>query len=194
MINYLKIVKEFLIKNRNYIFTTIWFLIFFIITSLFLPISEDLKNTLIKQITEYVSTIQTNNNLVLMWRIFLNNSFVSLLIVLFWFLLSIWWIFMMFSNVFITWLVLNISIEKIWLAKSLLAILPHGIIEISAILLSVALWFKITVLTVKKIWNWKKTSIKNELKEILVFYWSVILPLLLVAAFIESFITPLFLK
>jgi len=194
MINYLKIVKEFLIKNRNYIFTTIWFLIFFIITSLFLPISEDLKNTLIKQITEYVSTIQTNNNLVLMWRIFLNNSFVSLWIVLFWFLLSIWWIFMMFSNVFITWLVLNISIEKIWLAKSLLAILPHGIIEISAILLSVALWFKITVLTVKKIWNWKKTSIKNELKEILVFYWSVILPLLLVPAFIESFITPMFLK
>lgn len=194
MINYLNFVKEFLIKNRNYIFTTIWFLVFFIIISLFLPINEDLKNTLIKQITEYVSTIQTNNNLVLMWRIFLNNSFVSLLIILFWFLLSIWWMLIMFSNIFITWLVLNISIEKIWLTKSLLAILPHGIIEITAILLSVALWFKVTILIVKKIWNWKKVRIKNELKEIIVFYWSVILPLLLIAAFIEAFITPLFLK
>lgn len=194
MINYLNFVKEFLIKNRNYIFTTIWFLIFFIIISLFLPINEDLKNTLIKQITEYVSTIQTNNNLVLMWRIFLNNSFVSLLIILFWFLLSIWWMLIMFSNIFITWLVLNISIEKIWLTKSLLAILPHGIIEITAILLSVALWFKVTILIIKKIWNWKKVRIKNELKEIIVFYWSVILPLLLIAAFIEAFITPLFLK
>ncbi len=194
MDNYLTFIKLFFKDNKKYIFASFFVFILWILLYLFTPIDENIKKTLIQQTIEYVQTIMTTNSFELFMKIFFNNAFIWLLIVLSGFLLSVLWVFFVFSNIFIVWLVLTISIEKVWLYHSLLAILPHWILEITAVLLSLALSFKITNLVVKKIWNWKTVKIWWELRKTLLFFGWFVLPLFLVAGAIESFITPLFLK
>ena len=194
MNNYVTFVKLFFKDNKKYIFASFFVFILWILLYLFTPIDENIKKTLIQQTIEYVQTIMTTNSFELFMKIFFNNAFIWLLIVLSGFLLSVLWVFFVFSNIFIVWLVLTISIEKVWLYHSLLAILPHWILEITAVLLSLALSFKITNLVVKKIWNWKTVKIWWELRKTLLFFGWFVLPLFLVAGAIESFITPLFLK
>ncbi len=194
MNNYLSFIKLFFKENQKYIIASFFVFILWILLYLLVPIDENMKKTLIQQTIEYVKNIMTTNSFELFIKIFFNNAFIWLLIVLSWFLLSVLWVFFVLSNIFIVWLVLSISIEKVGLYHSLLAILPHWVLEITAVLLSLALSFKITVLVVKKIWNWKTIKIWWELRKILLFFWWFILPLFLIAAFIESFITPLFLK
>ena len=194
MNNYLSFIKLFFKENQKYIIASFFVFILWILLYLLVPIDENMKKTLIQQTIEYVKSIMTTNSFDLFMKIFFNNAFIWLLIVLSWFLLSVLWVFFVLSNIFIVWLVLSISIEKVGLYHSLLAILPHWVLEITAVLLSLALSFKITVLVVKKIWNWKTVKIWWELRKILLFFWWFVLPLFLIAAFIESFITPLFLK
>jgi len=194
MNNYLNFIKTFFKENKKYIIASFFVFIIWILLYLFTPIDENIKKTLIQQTIEYVKNIMTTNNFELFIKIFFNNAFIWLLILLSWFLLSVLWIFLVLSNIFIVWLILTISIEKVWIYHSLLAILPHWILEISAVLLSLALSFKITNLVVKKIWNWKTVKIWWDLKKILLFFWWFVLPLFLIAAFTESFITPLFFK
>lgn len=194
MNNYLSFIKLFFKENQKYIIASFFVFILWILLYLFTPIDENIKKALIQQTIEYVKNIMTTNSFELFIKIFFNNAFIWLLIVLSWFLLSVLWVFFVLSNIFIVWLVLSISIEKVGLYHSLLAILPHWVLEITAVLLSLALSFKITVLVVKKIWNWKTIKIWWELRKILLFFWWFVLPLFLIAAFIESFITPLFLK
>ncbi len=194
MNNYLSFIKLFFKENQKYIIASFFVFILWILLYLLVPIDENMKKTLIQQTIEYVKSIMTTNSFDLFMKIFFNNAFIWLLIALSWFLLSVLWVFFVLSNIFIVWLVLSISIEKVGLYHSLLAILPHWVLEITAVLLSLALSFKITVLVVKKIWNWKTVKIWWELRKILLFFWWFVLPLFLIAAFIESFITPLFLK
>ena len=193
MNNYINFIKTFVKENKNYIIAALLYTVFCIFLFVITPISESEKQIFIQSAKEYVEKIITNNHLQLFLNIFFNNSFIALIVFLSGFMLSFLSIFIVLSNIFVVWIVLSFSIEKVWLLTSLLAILPHGIIEISAILFSLALSFKLTHLVVKKVWNRKKYKIWWEIKKSFQFFWSIILWLLLIAAFIESFITPLFL-
>ena len=72
------------------------------------------------------------------------------------------------------------------------AILPHGIIELPMILLSAALGTRLGMMTFSRI---KKEvsneDILSELKRSISFYFRWILPLLFIAAVIETLITPI---
>jgi len=194
MNKYLYFIRFFIKENKNYIYTSIFVFFLWICLYLLIPVNQNFKHILIQQTLEYMKNIITTNNFDLFIRIFLNNVFVWFLIVLSGFLLSIFWIFLVLWNIFIVWVILTISIEKVGVYHSLLAILPHWILEISAILLSLSLSFKITYLIIKKIWNWKNIKVLWEFKRILLFFVWFVLPLFLIAAFVESFITPLFLR
>lgn len=78
----------------------------------------------------------------------------------------------------------------------ILGIMPHGIIEVPAFLVSAALGLKLGVSTIMGIKQGKErtqlvTDIRSELKENIVFFAKYLVPLFLVAAAIEAFITPL---
>lgn len=73
-----------------------------------------------------------------------------------------------------------------------LGVLPHGILEVPLLLLSTAIGIKVGFGTLKKILG-RESFFKENLKNGLKFYGIVILPLTLLTAFIEVFITPLFL-
>jgi len=194
MKNYISFVKKFLRNNKSYIFLALIFLFLSIFSLFFIPISEDIKNIFITQAKASMLENYSSDSLILMWNIFRNNSFIGLLILLSWFMMSLFSLLVMFWNVMIMFIILPLTIEKVWFLKTVLLLLPHWILEITAILLSVALSFKITVLVFKKIWNWKQNKLIPYLKEIFEFRLIFVFPLFLIAAFVESFITPLFMK
>lgn len=75
----------------------------------------------------------------------------------------------------------------------LLALLPHGILELPMVFLAAGIGLRLGHQVFSALIG-KPTQIKREFKEGLVFYFHWILPLLLVAALIETFITPLILS
>ena len=193
MKKYILFVKKFFKENKGYIYMSFIFLFLAILLFLFLPIDETMKQIMIEQTKQYMLAHLSKNQFILAWNIFLNNVIVSLFILISGFLMSVFWILILFGNVMIMWIILPLAIEKVWILKALLAILPHWITEIFAVLLSLALALKITTIVFKKVWNWKQNKLIPYLKEIFIFYLIFVIPLFLLSAIIEAFITPLFL-
>ena len=75
----------------------------------------------------------------------------------------------------------------VWL--SLLSILPHGIIELTGIFLGTAIGLLLGNVVLKRMLRRSDAEIRPALSRALRFYAIVIVPMLLVAAMIEAFIT-----
>jgi len=75
----------------------------------------------------------------------------------------------------------------------LAGILPHGIIEIPVLILAVAIGMRIGKVAIWRIFG-GKTEIKKELAKALKFYIIILVPLLILAAAIEAFVTTKFLE
>ena len=72
----------------------------------------------------------------------------------------------------------------------LAAIVPHGIIEVPMVLISVGIGFRLGHV-VYMFLNGVRNDIKQEMVQGIWFYVRWVVPLLFVAAFIESYVTPL---
>src|SRR5574341_221257 len=75
----------------------------------------------------------------------------------------------------------------IWI--SLLSILPHGVVELPAVFLGSAIGLMIGTSVTRKLFAKSETKIGTELGRALRFFVTVIVPLLLVAAFVEAYVT-----
>lgn len=73
----------------------------------------------------------------------------------------------------------------------LAGILPHGIIEIPCLLFAAAIGLRIGITAVRRLAG-RQVSLTQEMAEGVKCAITVIVPLLVVAAFIETYITPLF--
>lgn len=72
------------------------------------------------------------------------------------------------------------------------AILPHGIIELPMVIISVGIGFRLGHIVFLSIVHQKTMhELFYELKQGVFFYIKIVVPLLLVAALIESYVTPL---
>ncbi len=80
-----------------------------------------------------------------------------------------------------------VSQEASWLFF-ILGITPHGIIEIPVLILSSAIGIRIGKVAFYRIFS-KKESFQEEFAKALKFFILVLIPLLFIAAFIETFIT-----
>lgn len=133
------------------------------------------------------------DSLTLALLIFLNNSIKSLLTILLGFFFAIVpLLFVSVNGLLIGMVFFDVTKAK-GLAFILSAILPHGIIEIPVFILSVAIGLKMGVQTVLKI-DGEDIKLKSELKNGLNLFIFYILPLFLLSAFIEAFITPIFIS
>ncbi len=73
------------------------------------------------------------------------------------------------------------------------AILPHGIIELPMVLISVGIGFRLGHAAYLYLTHLKTLyDLSHELKQGIIFYIKIIVPLLLLAAIVESYLTPLF--
>ena len=194
MKNYLNFIKNYLKKNKFYFILNLVYVLILIGLFILFPPSPDYLKLIMEWVKDHFETLSLlmTNKFSTFLVIFLNNSFISLIIVLSGFLLSLFWLLIIFSQVVVIWTIFLYLVNNGLLLKWLLLTLPHWIFEIPAIILAWGLMFKISALILKKVWYFRKVSIWSELKEVFKFFFIFIVPLLLIASLIETFITPLF--
>ncbi|KAF5414109.1 MAG: hypothetical protein C5S48_09870 [Candidatus Methanogaster sp.] len=126
----------------------------------------------------------------ILFAIFLNNAVKSFLVIVLGVLVIVPIIFIVLNG-YILGIVMCESAHTEGLLCVAAAILPHGIIELPMVLLSAALGTRVGAMVLLRI-NGKITTeeILSTLKWSISFYFRWILPLLFVAAVIETFITP----
>jgi len=129
----------------------------------------------------------------IMFGIFLNNAFVSLLFLVLGLVFGVLPIMFIAFNGYVVGVIAYITAQEKGLLFIFLALLPHGIIELPMVYLSAAIGLRLGHQVFAALIG-RPTEIKKEFKEGLSFYFRWILPLLLLAAIIETFITPLILS
>ena len=129
------------------------------------------------------------DHLMIMSSIFVNNTLKTLLAILLGVLFGIIPAFFLLANgigLGVAWS-LSVSARGPWL--SLLSLLPHGILELPAVLLGTSIGLAIGIQALKRLTGKTDRKIGAELASGLRYFCSVILPLLFVAALVEAFVT-----
>jgi stage II sporulation protein M len=126
--------------------------------------------------------------------VFLNNATTAAFAILFGLIFGIFPLLCVFANGEVLGILAFISRGTLSVLTFLAGILPHGIIEIPALILTGAVGIKIGKVVIDRIFSKKKVEIKKELSLAFSLFLKILLPLLLIAAAIEIFITPEFLS
>lgn len=184
---------EYLYSSRKYFLAAVAvFTVSFIAGILISVKYPDASEKVLEMMKEAYGGIATLDQFGMMIEIFKNNiklSFIALLLGLVFGIVP-------FAFALLNGLVFGIIVEYSLKAKGaffvLAAILPHGIIELPMILVSVGIGFRLghaayLLLTDMKTMN----DLTHELKQGIIFYIKIIAPLLLLAAVVESYLTPL---
>jgi len=141
---------------------------------------------IVKEIFRPIS-ISEMGKLELMSYILVNNSTKTFLAVVSGVIFALFPIFFLFSNGFILGMLYVLTQETLGTAGYLAGILPHGVFEIPALILSGALGLRLGYAFVRFLR--RRGDLRGEFLMSLRTYFIVILPLLIIAAFIETFIT-----
>jgi stage II sporulation protein M len=125
----------------------------------------------------------------LAFAIFLNNTIKTLIAILLGAALGIVPALFLVANGVVLGVVLFLSAQGrgIWL--SLMSILPHGIFELPAVFLGTSIGFMMGDRALKRLLGQIDTKIGSELRRALSFFATAIVPLLLLAALVEAFVT-----
>ena len=169
---------------------TIWLTAMFVVS---LPLGYVVgfyTPSLLDTVVDSMNLPETESSFEFMISIFLNNSKAAGMLVFLGFIFAVLPIFSIFMNGMIIGIFSEYVIRTEGFSFLLVGLLPHGIIEIPLILLSAGIGFKMGVGTLQVIF--KKKSIRLFLFDFLaaaLLFLIVIVPLLLVAALIESYVT-----
>ncbi len=128
--------------------------------------------------------------IMIMLMIFLKNLLACAVSVFLGLGLGIMPLIVIISNGFLLGVVSYEVIEKNGLPYLVAGILPHGFIELPTVMLSTALGFRLGYLLAISLLG-EKANLAGEIKISMTFFLRWIIPLLFVAAFIETFITPI---
>ncbi len=149
---------------------------------------KDLANKILDQFFSQfnleVSTLE------LFLFIFINNALKAFIAIITGLFFGIFPILFLYINGFLIGMLITLKLSEIGFYKILALILPHGIIEIPAVILSASYGIELGILVIKKI-SGEEVEIKKSLRKFLTTYLKAILPMLLIAALIETFITPI---
>jgi len=126
----------------------------------------------------------------IMLGIFLNNAFVSLLFLVLGLAFGVLPILFVAFNGYVVGVISHFVVQEKGLLFILLALLPHGIVELPMVFLSAGIGLRLGHQVFSALIG-RPTEIKKEFKEGLRFYFHWIMPLLFLAAVVEAFITPL---
>ena len=142
----------------------------------------------LEELTRMLGPLKTLNRLELAALIFFNNSLKALVSMLSGLAFGLGPFLFLMINGSLLGLIARTAATEHGVAVTLLSILPHGILELPAIIVSTALGFRLGIVVFLKILG-RGSHVRKEIKLSLVFFAAVILPVLLVAAFVEVFLT-----
>ena len=151
--------------------------------------NSEVATELMKEL-EVLKWIMDLPSIMIMLVIFLKNLLACTISIFFGLGLGIVPLLVLLSNGFLLGAVSYGVIQKEGFPFLLAGILPHGIVELSTVMLSTALGFRLGYLLAISILG-EKSNIGGEIKISTIFLLRWIIPLLFLAAFIETFITPI---
>jgi stage II sporulation protein M len=166
-------------SKRHILFSVVAFLLFAIIGFVF-PIF--FREEIIELLTQLAEKIAGMGGFELTSFIFLNNIQASFFAVILGVLAGLYPLFTLITNAYLIGFVVNGAVMEGGISV-LWRLLPHGIFELPAIIISISLGLKIG-LNIFKRPMWK--SMKEDIAESMRCFLFVILPLLIIAAVIEG--------
>lgn len=150
--------------------------------------NKELAEKTIEQLFSQFRFIKNLNPISIFFIIFLNNSAKALMAMLAGFLFGIFPTFFVVLNGYLIGLVIYVKGTEMGFKAIVLALVPHGILEIPAIIIacSYGVWLG------RRFWNAinGREKFRNAVILALNRYLRIVLPILLVAALIETFVTP----
>jgi stage II sporulation protein M len=178
--NYLK-------DSKPYIYSVIIIFLIFVLIGFFLPPPPAILNTILEFIQDLLEQTQDMGAFELIWFIFSNNIKVSLLGILLGILFGAIPIALSITNGYLLGFVSSIAVmnEGTW---SLWKIFPHGIFELPAVFISLGLGLRLGLFLFFE----KKKSFKTNLLNVLRIFLLIVIPLLIIAAFIEGWLVFLY--
>jgi stage II sporulation protein M len=138
---------------------------------------------------DFIEPFIDSNPFVLLGFIFVNNAVKSLLVIILGVLLGLPSVLFIFVNGYLIGSVIQIIHPQLGYHVLLAGLLPHGIIEIPAILLASGLGIHIGYTVLQHLAG-QKSEVRVTLMNGLMIYVRLILPALLLASIIEVLVTP----
>jgi stage II sporulation protein M len=151
-----------------------------------------MADNLMKEFSSRFAPLRTMSPIYILIAIFLNNTFVSLVSLVLGIAVGIFPILFIASNGYFIGMVSYLVSQQKGFIFILLALLPHGVVELPTIFLSASIGLRLGHHMFLSLTG-RPTEVRGEIKKGLKFYFSLIMPFLFIAAIIETFITPLIL-
>ena len=173
---------NFIKESKIFIYAIIGIFLFFTLIGFFIPTPEAVSDQILKFIEELLKKTQDLSQPELIRFIFLNNiqsSFFGMILGIFF---GIFPIITAIANGYLLGFVATFSVNAVGISI-LLRLFPHGIFELPAIFLSLGLGLKISTFIFKKK---KLKTLKIYLKNSLITFLFIVIPLLIIAALIEG--------
>ncbi len=149
---------------------------------------EEIAGTLLS----HFSSLESHTRIQLFLKIFLNNYLSTLLALLIGLFFCLGTVLFLLINGFVMGNLLSFASTRASLYKIGLAIVPHGIFEVPAVLIasSYGLWWGVK--------NYRRFRYRDSFQEQFALpmkrYLHIVVPLLLIGAFVEAYITPLIIR
>lgn len=191
--NFFKGAKEYLFAIRYYI---IFSAIIFFFAAYFgyglAGSSPEQTKSILEELKKMSEPVKNISPIGLFLFIFLKNSVAVLIAIFFSVILGFAPFFAVFANGMILGVFAYAFLQKFSLQVFLAGILPHGVIELPVLFFAAASGFRLWQAAFQKI-VFREKNFSREFALAAHFYLNTLLPLLLIAAFIEAFVTARFL-
>lgn len=182
---------KYIRSSWKYILIVTGVFIFSLIAGLLVSLKDlGLSENYLEVLKNSFGWIKTLSPIEIVLLIFLNNAVKSLFSIVLGAGLGIIPIIFIGGNGIIIGLIVNEVSKEQGIIFVLAALLPHGIIEIPMVLISAGLGFRLGYSMYVSM-KGEKRDMRYELTESLHVFMKIIMPLLFVAAVIETFVTPL---
>jgi stage II sporulation protein M len=142
------------------------------------------------ELSGFVKIFRELPKLQLLTAIFLNNALKTFIVIIFGMFFGVIPVLFLLVNGAAVGVAITSATQSRGLWESLLAILPHGVLELPAVLLGTSIGLMIGGHSIRRIFGTADTTLGTELGRALKFFVAVIIPLLILAALVEAFITP----
>ncbi|MBO8182467.1 MAG: stage II sporulation protein M [Archaeoglobus sp.] len=167
--------------------------VFFIASAigyLYASSNPHMGESFVEQLFEGFKFIDFSNPLEVFGVIFLNNTIKSLISLLTGFFFGIFPFFFIFINGYLIGMVVFVKGTEMGFQTIVLALFPHGILEIPAVILASAYGMRLGTLFYRKVFKGEQIDVGDALKFFLRKFLKIIVPILFAAAFVETFVTP----
>ncbi|HID42236.1 MAG TPA: hypothetical protein EYP30_00405 [Archaeoglobaceae archaeon] len=152
--------------------------------------NPDLAKESVEVLSSEFSILKELNPFLIFVFIFLNNSLKALIATAAGFFFGIFPIFFIIFNGYIIGMVIFVAGIEMGTYRVLLHLIPHGILEIPGILLACSYGLWVGNRFFRNVFRNDNFSIKGSIREAILKCLIIVFPVLLIAALIETFITP----